>query len=190
LAITLRDDTTMPSLSVHDSIHRPGKTLIALAVLFSLAACQPQSRAAADDGAAASGGNAVTQSPAPVPTPAPLPAPTPDAPPAPASGTVVLGYGDEATVAPGTQLRFLRVVNDSRCPKDVQCVWAGEVTIEFELKSTSGKSRFQLASARAPSTAAGTLQFELKDYGACPAGSNRLADAECATVAITTAATR
>lgn len=184
----------MPSLCVHDSIRRPGKTLIALAVLLSLAACQSPSRAAADDGAAASGGNAVTQSPtpapAPTPTPAPPPAPTPDAPPAPTSGTVVLGYGDEATVAPGAQLRFLRVVNDSRCPKDVQCVWAGEVTIEFELKSTSGKSRFQLASARAPSTAAGTLQFELKDYGACPAGSNRLADAECATVAISTAATR
>lgn len=182
----------MPSLSVHDSIRRPGKTLIALAVLLILAACQPQSRAAADDGAAASGGNAVTQSPAPapVPTPAPPPAPTPDAPPAPTSGTVVLGYGDEATVAPGTQLRFLRVVNDSRCPKDVQCVWAGEVTIEFELKSPSRKSRFELASARATSTAVGTLQFELKDYGACPAGSNRLADAECATVAVSTAATR
>ena len=36
----------------------------------------------------------------------------------------------------------------------------------------------------------GALQFELKDYGACPPSSRRLADAECATVAITAAATR
>lgn len=102
----------------------------------------------------------------------------------------MLGFGDESTVAPGTQLRFLRVVNDSRCPKGVQCVWAGEVTVEFELKSPSGKSRFELASARAASTAVGELHFELKDYGACPPASKRLADAECATVAITAAATK
>ena len=147
----------MPSLSIHASSRRPRSALAALAVLFSLAACQPQSRAA-----------------------------TPEATP----GIVILGFGDEATVTPGTQLRFLRVVNDSRCPKDVQCVWAGEVTIEFEVRSPSGKSHFELASSRAPATAVGTLQFELKDYGACPVGGNRLADAECATVAITTAATR
>ncbi len=170
----------MASLSIHVFSRGPRAALFALAVLFSLAACQPQSRAAAAEGTAAPSGDVVAQ------TPAPSPAPTPEATP----GTVVLGFGDEATIAPDTQLRLLRVVNDSRCPKDVQCVWAGEVTIEFEVKSPSGKSRFELASSRAPATAVGTLQFELKDYGACPVGGNRLADAECATVAITTAATR
>ena len=182
----------MASLSIYVSSRRPRTALFALAVLFSLGACQPQSRAAAAEGTAAPSGEVVAQTPAPSPAPTPsppqipAPAPTPEVTP----GTVVLGFGDEATIAPGTQLRFLRVVNDSRCPKDVQCVWAGEVTIEFELKSPSGKSRFELASSRAPATAVGTLQFELKDYGACPLGGNRLADAECATVAITTAATR
>ena len=151
----------MPSPSIHAFSRRPRSALAALAVLISLAACQPQSRAA-----------------------------TPEATPEATPGTVVLGFGDEATVAPSTQLRFVRVVNDSRCPKGVQCVWAGEVTIEFEVKSPSGKSRFELASSRAPATAVGTMQFELKDYSACPSASNRLADAECATVAITTAATR
>lgn len=157
----------MPSFSIHVSSRRPRTTVLALAVLFSLAACQPQSRAAAPK----------AESP-----PAPTPAATP--------GAVVLGFGDEATVAPRTQLRFVRVVNDSRCPKGVQCVWAGEVKIEFELKSPSGKKTFELASARSPGTAVGLMQFELKDYGPCPAGSNRLADAECATVAIKTAATQ
>jgi len=180
LAITDQDHAPMPSLSIHVFSRGPRVALVALAVLFNLAACQPQSRAAADADAAAPGGDVVAQATAP------SPAPSPDATP----GSVVLGFGDEATIAPDAQLRFLRVVNDSRCPKDVQCVWAGEVTIEFELKSPSGKSRFELASSRAPGTAVGETQFELKDYGPCPPGSNRLADAECATVAVTAAATR
>lgn len=148
----------MPRLSIHLPSRRPRSTLVALAVMFSLAGCQAQSK--------------------------------PESPPAPMPGSVVLGFGDEVTVASATQLRFVRVVNDSRCPKGVQCVWAGEVKIEFELTSPSGKTRFELASSRSPGTAVGLMQFELKDYGACPPGSNRLADAECATVAITTAATR
>ena len=148
----------MPRLSIHLPSRRPRSTLVALAVMFSLAGCQAQSK--------------------------------PESPPAPMPGSVVLGFGDEVTVASATQLRFVRVVNDSRCPKGVQCVWAGEVKIEFELNSPSGKTRFELASSRSPGTAVGLMQFELKDYGACPPGSNRLADAECATVAITTAATR
>ena len=148
----------MPRLSIHFPSRRPRSTLVALAVMFSLAGCQAQSK--------------------------------PESPPAPMPGSVVLGFGDEVTVASATQLRFVRVVNDSRCPKGVQCVWAGEVKIEFELNSPSGKTRFELASSRSPGTAVGLMQFELKDYGACPPGSNRLADAECATVAITTAATR
>ena len=148
----------MPRLSILLPSRRPRSTLVALAVMFSLAGCQAQSK--------------------------------PESPPAPMPGSVVLGFGDEVTVASATQLRFVRVVNDSRCPKGVQCVWAGEVKIEFELTSPSGKTRFELASSRSPGTAVGLMQFELKDYGACPPGSNRLADAECATVAITTAATR
>ena len=148
----------MPRLSIHLPSRRPRSTLVALAVMFSLAGCQAQSK--------------------------------PESPPAPMPGSVVLGFGDEVAVASATQLRFVRVVNDSRCPKGVQCVWAGEVKIEFELNSPSGKTRFELASSRSPGTAVGLMQFELKDYGACPPGSNRLADAECATVAITTAATR
>ena len=180
----------MPSLSIHLPSRRLRTALTVLAVLLSLAGCQPQSRAADAEALAASGDDVAAPSPIPQPKPEAPPAPSPVATPGANPGTVVLGFGDEARVAPGTQLRFLRVVNDSRCPKGVQCVWAGEVTVEFELKSASGKTRFELASSRAPRTAVGTMQFELKDYGPCPPASNRLADAECATVAITTAATR
>jgi hypothetical protein len=32
----------------------------------------------------------------------------------------------------GATLALLRVVGDSRCPRDVLCVWAGEVIVELE----------------------------------------------------------
>lgn len=204
LAITAPDEAPMPTSSIPVSMRQPRAVLMVVAFLFGVAGCQQQSRAAAGEGPIASGDDTAAQSqpqphsqsqpPAPVAKPAQVPTPKPASPSAPlpdvASGTVVLGSGDEATVAPGTQLRFLRMVNDSRCPKDAQCVWAGEVTIEFELKSPSGTSRFQLSSARAPSTPVGALQFELQDYGPCPPASKHLTDAECATVATTSAATR
>ncbi|MEP6820486.1 MAG: hypothetical protein ABJA18_13200 [bacterium] len=41
-------------------------------------------------------------------------------------------------VAPkGTRLRitFVRVENDSRCPKDVKCVWAGNAAVQFHLSA-------------------------------------------------------
>ncbi|OGF67153.1 MAG: hypothetical protein A2Y62_08915 [Candidatus Fischerbacteria bacterium RBG_13_37_8] len=31
------------------------------------------------------------------------------------------------------QIEFLRVTADSRCPSDVTCIWAGEVTIELAI---------------------------------------------------------
>ena len=151
----------MPSLQRFATHHRLRRVAATIAVVFSLAACQSQSRAAVAE---------------------------PTAAPAPAS--VVISIGEETSVGPGSRLRLLRMVSDSRCPKGVQCVWAGEVTLEFELSAPSGKKKFQLAQARAPGTTVGTLAFELKDYQACPAGTGRLADAECATVAITAAATR
>lgn len=55
-------------------------------------------------------------------------APTdPDAGP----GTATLRYGQTATIA-GTRVSFTDVVEDSRCPKDVVCAWAGDAAIRFE----------------------------------------------------------
>ena len=107
----------------------------------------------------------------------------------PVPNTVSLSIGEELLIAGDTQLRLLRVVNDSRCPSDVQCVWAGEVTLEFELSTPSGKSRFQLAKTTKPRASAKGVDFELTSFGACPPGQGRMADAECAAVAISTPAT-
>lgn len=40
--------------------------------------------------------------------------------------------GDQAKVA-DIEIRFVEVLEDSRCPKDVNCVWAGEAKVVIEL---------------------------------------------------------
>ena len=39
--------------------------------------------------------------------------------------------GETATLADGGTLRYERLVNDSRCPPDVQCIWAGDAEVAF-----------------------------------------------------------
>lgn len=36
------------------------------------------------------------------------------------------------------EMAFLRVVQDSRCPLNVQCVWQGEAVVQFQAKSAEG----------------------------------------------------
>jgi hypothetical protein len=40
--------------------------------------------------------------------------------------------GQAVTLADRSRLRYLRVVNDSRCPPGVHCVWAGDAIVAFE----------------------------------------------------------
>lgn len=113
------------------AILRPRNTLIgALASLVFLAGC----------GVAATTPPSVSPTPSPTPTATPTatPAPTPTATPSPLMRSVPLGVpfsiqGGE-TVEFATQhyvLTFVSVKSDSRCPSDVQCVWAGEATIQL-----------------------------------------------------------
>jgi hypothetical protein len=57
-----------------------------------------------------------------------------------------LSDGDSFRMRPGTSvavqgegtLLYVKVVNDSRCKPDVQCVWAGDAEVAFEWRSTGG----------------------------------------------------
>ena len=61
-------------------------------------------------------------------------------PPA-AMQTITLGIGEKATLADGSRLTYLSLVNDSRCPPNVQCIWAGDAEIELRWEPAgSGKS--------------------------------------------------
>lgn len=85
-----------------------------------------------------------------------------------ASGKVVLGVSGQAEVAPGLVLRLERVVSDSRCPVDVNCVWAGEIRVALSLErpqTEAPRHEFQLSSTAPKATVLG-LEFEL--LGALP----------------------
>ena len=57
-----------------------------------------------------------------------------------------LGLGDTAiVVGPRIELTFEEVVGESRCPVNVTCIWAGEVTIVLTAKDASGvKQRLEM----------------------------------------------
>lgn len=63
----------------------------------------------------------------------PTPAVTPTAGPQPALGEdFSLKFGEKAVIADvGLQVSFDEVVEDSRCPTDVQCVWSGIVDVRL-----------------------------------------------------------
>ena len=188
MAHTAREPETMPSLHVSAATPQLRWIAASIGLVLSLGACQPQSRAATDTATVPPTQSAPATVPAPSPPPAATPKPVPTS--TPASTSIVISVGEQTAIAPDAQLRLLRVVSDSRCPKGAQCVWAGEVTLEFELIARDDKKRFELAQAHSPRMAMGSRQFELTGYSACPTGTGRKADAECATVAITTAALR
>ncbi len=50
-------------------------------------------------------------------------------------------------------LRFMRVVEDSRCPYEVECVWAGRVVLEIEVEAGGSSHTLTLSSANNESQA-------------------------------------
>lgn len=55
--------------------------------------------------------------------------------------TVALKPGQTASLANGGALRYVRLVNDSRCPADVQCIWAGDAVIALHWVPATGAER-------------------------------------------------
>ena len=62
------------------------------------------------------------------------------------------------------EVAFLRVLQDSRCPKNVQCVWQGDAVIQLQVKSADGG--FDVVEARLPGGAAPTDTTVPWDIGA------------------------
>ena len=67
---------------------------------------------------------------------------------APAAKSQTVDLGAEVTLAPGAtvsvkaaemQVRFVSVTEDSRCPRDVTCIWAGEVKVQIEIRVPAGR---------------------------------------------------
>lgn len=68
-----------------------------------------------------------------------------------------LKAGRQVTVK-GTKLRirFVAVENDSRCPSDVTCVWAGNAAVQFQLGTGRGSKTVTLNTSKSPSFAGET----------------------------------
>ena len=46
---------------------------------------------------------------------------------------------DESIVLKGISIKFVEVVEDSRCPKDVNCIWAGRAIVKVEVTANGKK---------------------------------------------------
>jgi eight-cysteine-cluster-containing protein len=62
--------------------------------------------------------------------------PTPVSPLPPAPGDITIPLNKKVIVN-GISITPLRVTEDSRCPKDVQCIWAGRVAVETRVNNTT-----------------------------------------------------
>ncbi|WP_242108015.1 hypothetical protein [Luteimonas aquatica] len=49
-----------------------------------------------------------------------------------------IAHGERVSLADRGTLRYVKLVNDSRCPPDVRCVWAGDAEVEFEWTPAAG----------------------------------------------------
>ena len=74
---------------------------------------------------------------------------------APPSASPTARLGQYAFID-GLRIRPIRVVEDSRCPSNVQCVWAGRLVVETEI---SGRAlhRLELGKPEAVAVAGGTI---------------------------------
>ena len=93
--------------------------------------------------------------------------------------------GQEFSLMPGQsasiigeplKIRFLKVVNDSRCPTGVTCIWEGQVTCLVEITYTGSQNRMTLTQ---PGSGQGIadfneydIEFEVQPY---PEAGKRIA---------------
>jgi hypothetical protein len=65
------------------------------------------------------------------------------------SGEAVIAVGESKLIG-GVKITVNKVVSDSRCPIDVQCIRAGEITASVTLQSDTDKETLELASNMPP----------------------------------------
>lgn len=86
--------------------------------------------------------------------------------------------GEQVALGDAGRLRYERLVNDSRCAPDVQCVWAGDAEVAFEWTSASGtRKSFSLHTGIEPRQQAldgHRLVLVALDRGPAPAATVRL----------------
>ena len=74
------------------------------------------------------------------------------------------GLGEIATVQ-GLSIRPLRVVEDSRCPINARCVWAGRIVLSTEVRSAAGRATYNLVLGEPVEHAGGRLALVAAEPG-------------------------
>lgn len=65
---------------------------------------------------------------------------SPNGPAGPVDLRVVLAPGEQTAVPGVGAIRFEGVTNDSRCPGDATCIWAGDATVRVVVSASGGAS--------------------------------------------------
>lgn len=81
-----------------------------------------------------------------------------------------LGLGQTVTIAgTGQQVTFEAVPEDSRCPVDAVCIWAGNARVALRVSSAGVDSSLALNTGSEPKTATlGKLRLELRGLEPAP----------------------
>lgn len=90
---------------------------------------------------------------------------------------VVVKINEQKTVAKTKlTIKFVELVEDSRCPTDAQCIQAGSVRIKIEVKNGKGAAKtFELAiGAKPESIAFAGYTIKLTDLNPHPASNIRI----------------
>lgn len=89
------------------------------------------------------------------------------------TGEFALAVGERVTLADDSTLHYVKLVNDSRCPPNVQCVWAGDAIIALEWTPASGVAQqVELHTGKEPRSqtiGTRTLRLVSLERGADPA---------------------
>ena len=81
-----------------------------------------------------------------------------------------LPLGKTATVSgTGFRITFNRVTEDSRCPVDVTCIWAGDAKIELIVSRTSAPADYRVISLTPPNNEATAGDLKIRFVSLAPA---------------------
>jgi hypothetical protein len=104
--------------------------------------------------------------------------------PAADGGTVRLSPGQSTLLADNSLLTYTRLVNDSRCAPDVQCVWEGDAEIALQWRAAAGAAqdlRLHTSAKGGPTSAragARTVTLVALDRGPVPQATLRIERAD------------
>lgn len=91
------------------------------------------------------------------------------------SDSVEVQINKEVTVAGGLKIAFIELVEDSRCPTDVNCIWAGNAKIKVRVTKNGRSKVLELDTlTRGMTPSYGNYQLKLKELTPKPRSNIRI----------------